>query len=79
MELSNLFLHILKIVSPRLEVGTRREVLRDFVDCGQLGDEDKRECIWGCEWEENSLYPLDYDEKFEVIFQQISNIGMKLH
>ena len=52
--------------------------LRDFIDCGELGDSDKRECIWGCDWKPNPLYPLDYNEKFELIFQKINDLGTVL-
>ena len=81
MEFSNLLLRLLTTFSSSLvepEIGANQDVLRDFDDCGQLGDEDKKECIWGCDWEKNQLYQLNYDEKFEVIFQQINNIGNEL-
>ena len=83
MQLRNLLLQIFRVFDSRLfepSVGTQKEkdVLRDFIDCGVLGDSDKRECIWGCDWKPNPLYPLDYDEKFELIFQKINYIGTVL-
>ena len=81
MELTSLLLHILRVFSPRLlepQAEEDKEIFKDFNDCGQLGDEDKKECIWGCDWKENPLFSLDNDDKFEVIFKLINDIGMVL-
>ena len=82
MQLANLLSQILGVLTPGLPErrfeNEGKDVLRNFIDCGELGSEDKRECIWGCEWKQNPLYSLDYDEKFELILGQINNIGTVL-
>ena len=37
----------------------QREVLRDHPRCGQLGDPGKKECYWGCNWVNNTLFGQD--------------------
>ena len=29
----------------------RRPVLRNYPNCGELGDEAKKECLWDCDWQ----------------------------
>ena len=38
-----------------------REVLRDFPGCGQLGDPNKQECFWDCDWGPSPLEGLQGD------------------
>ena len=52
-------LDLLSILIPTSVHQTHREVLEDSPRCGMLGDQDKRECFWGCQWVENPYYQSD--------------------
>ena len=49
---------LLSILIPTSVHKPHREVLEDSPGCGKLGDLQKRECFWGCQWEENPYYKI---------------------
>ena len=55
-----------------------KEVLRDFPGCGQLGDPEKKECFWGCNWEPSPLEGIKGDlGKIELLIgAKIQSLGM---
>ena len=33
------------------EMDTSRPVLRNYPNCGELGNDENRECVWDCDWQ----------------------------
>ena len=74
-------LELLSILIPTSVHQPHREVLKDSPGCGMLGDQEKRECFWGCQWVENPYYEISQSGAVGVVqdlvflrMQQLSKI-----
>jgi hypothetical protein len=72
----NLVRLISLLLQPPAPSDDTREVLRDYPGCGQLGSEDKKECIWGCEWRTSEYQNLNLDESVAVAVKTVREKGM---
>ena len=55
----------------------KKEVLRDYPGCGQLGDPSKKECFWGCDWVQSPIAGKSVNEAFGLIGDKLEELGMK--
>ena len=54
----------------------KKEVLRDYPGCGQLGDPSKKECFWGCDWVQSPIAGKSVNEAFGLIGYKLEELGM---
>ena len=59
-------LELLSILIPTSVHQPHREVLEDSPGCGMLGDQEKRECFWGCQWVENPYYKISQFDAISI-------------
>ena len=61
MNIVQLLTLLLPSYRPQEPEETPKEVWRDYPGCGQLGDPNKKECFWDCDWGPNPLEGLSRD------------------
>ena len=54
----------------------KKEVLRDYPGCGQLGDPSKKECFWGCDWVQSPIAGQSSTDSINIVFNKIYELGM---
>ena len=54
-----------------------KEILSNFPGCGQLGNVTKKECTWGCDWQNSTIDGLSFEEIDKMFDKAIESIGKK--
>ena len=69
---------LLSILIPTSVHKPHREVLEDFPGCGKLGDQEKRECFWGCQWVNNPYYEISTTDAIGVVLLDLKAVAFSV-